>query len=120
MVFKLVSLIVSHTKVLKLYFHKCTHLLLFLSLSTVLSQQFHSHTKILTLIPFIPTPNSPYSHPYSPHSHTDSLHSYHSHPDSPHSHHSPHSVPRFPIPALQIAFSVYVYLGKYLLIPFHR
>ena len=36
------------------------------------------------------------SHPYSPHSH---LSSPYFHPDSPHSHHSPHSVPRFPIPA---------------------
>ena len=41
---------------------------------------FHSHTKILTMIPLFPTPNSP-----------------HSHPDSPHFHHSPHSVPKLPI-----------------------
>ena len=89
-----------------LYFYKCAHFLLFLSLSTVLIHQFHSYTKILTLIPLIPTLNSPHSHsdsphshPYRPHSHPDSLHSHHSHPDSPHSHHSPHSVPGFPISA---------------------
>ena len=39
----------------KLYFYKCTHFLLFLSLSTVLIHQFHSYTKIPTLIPRIPT-----------------------------------------------------------------
>ena len=42
-------------KVSKLYFYKCAHFLLFLSLSTVLVHQFHSYTKILTLIPLIPT-----------------------------------------------------------------
>ena len=112
-VFTIVSLIVSHAKVSKLYFYKCAHFLLFLSLSTVLIHQFHSYTKILTLMSFIPSPNSPHSHCYSPHSHPyfpnshpdsqhshpDSPHSHHSHPDSSHSHHSPHSVPRFPIPA---------------------
>ena len=41
--------------------------------------------------------NSPHSHHYSPHSHP-----YFSHSDL-HSLHSLHSVPRFPIPALQIA-----------------
>ena len=35
--------------------YKCTHFLLFLSLSTVIIHQFHSYTKILTLIPRIPT-----------------------------------------------------------------
>ena len=39
----------------KLYFYKCTHFLLFLSLSAVIIHQFHSYTKILTLIPLIPT-----------------------------------------------------------------
>ena len=52
--FKLVSLIISHTKVSKLNFHKCTHFLLFLSLSTVIIRQSHSYTKVLTLIPLIP------------------------------------------------------------------
>ena len=52
--FKLVSLIISHTEVSKLNFHKCTHFLLFLSLSTVIIRQSHSYTKILTLIPLIP------------------------------------------------------------------
>ena len=100
----------------KLYFCKCTHFLLFLSLSTLFIYHFHSYTKILTLSPLIPTPNfshfhpdSPHSHPcsprshpdslhfhpYSPLSHPDSLHSHHSHPDSLHSHNSypdsPHS-----------------------------
>ena len=118
-VFKLDSLIVSHTKVSKLYFYKCGHFHLFLSLSTVLIQQFHSYTKIFTLIPLISTPYSPYSHPYSSqslHFHPDSLHSHHSHPDlsdshpdssyshhshpgSRQSHHSSHSIPWFSIPA---------------------
>ena len=115
---KLVSLIVSRTKTSKLYFYKSTHFFFFLSLSTVPIHQFHSYTKILTLIPLIPTPSSPHSHPYSshshpdsPHSHPDSPHSHHSQADSPHSHHSPHSVPRFPIPAFtdsQISTHVYV------------
>ena len=35
--------------------YKCTHFLLFLSLSTVIIHQFHSYTKILTLVPRIPT-----------------------------------------------------------------
>ena len=79
----------------------------------------HSH-------PYFPHfhPYSPHSHPDSPYSHPDSPHSKprfpafhpgspHSHFDSPHPHpnfprsypdslrsdHSPHSVPRFPIPA---------------------
>ena len=113
---KLVSLIVSHTKVSKLYFYKCAHFFLFLSLSTVLIHHFHSYTKILALIPLIPSPNSQHSHPdflhshlshpgskhshhshpNSPHSFLDSLHSHHSHPDFPHSNHSHHSVPQFP------------------------
>ena len=88
-----------------------------LFLSTVVINQFHSYTKILTLISFIPTPSSLHSHPDSLHSHHNSHHSHvdspysyldshhshpdspHSHPDSPHSHHSPHSIPWFPIPA---------------------
>ena len=57
------------------------------------------NTKILTKN----HPDSPYSHPHSPHSRTDSPYSHldfqRSRPDSPCSHHSPHSVPRFPIPA---------------------
>ena len=77
--FKLVSLTVSHTKVPKQYFYKCTHSLLSLSLSTVIIHQFYSYTKILTLISLIFAPNSSRSRPYSPH--------------------SPHSVPRFPVPA---------------------
>ena len=40
--------------------------------------------------------DSPYSHPVSLHSHS---YSPYSHPDSPRYHHSPHSVPRFLIPA---------------------
>ena len=43
----------------KLYFHKCTHFLLILFLSTVLIHQYHSYTKIPTLIPFISTPIPP-------------------------------------------------------------
>ena len=81
-VFKLVSLIISHTKESKLYFYKYAHFLLFLSLSTVIIPQFHSYTKILTRVLLIPTHSS-----------------LHSHPDSPHSHHFPHSVPQFPISA---------------------
>ena len=95
----------------------------FLSLSTVIIHQFHSCTKNLTLIPFIPTPSSPHFHPDfphpshsrpdshhskldSPHSHLDSSHShpycYHCHPDSHHPHsgspqsHSNHRIPRIP------------------------
>ena len=55
------TLIVSHTKVSKLYFYKCVHIILFLSLSTCFTHQFHSYTKILTLILVIPTLNSPHS-----------------------------------------------------------
>ena len=65
---------------------------------------------IPTLIPRIPNLDSPHSHPDSLHSHPDSPHSHfdsphphpnfpRSYPDSLRSHHSPHSVPRFPIPA---------------------
>ena len=96
-VFKLVSLITSHTKVSKLYFYKCEHFLLFLSLSTVIIPQFHSYTKILTRVLLIPTHSSLHSHPDSPHSHHSHPDSSHAHPDSPHSHHFPHSVPQFPI-----------------------
>ena len=56
-VFKLVFLTVSPTKVSKLYFHKCSNFLLFLSLSTLFIHQFYAYTKILILIPFIPTPH---------------------------------------------------------------
>ena len=77
----------------------------FLSLPTVIIHQFHSYTKILTIIPFIPTPQFPVfppwipafitfppsflsSPPWSPHSHPDPPHS---HPDSPRSQpYSPH------------------------------
>ena len=120
----------------------------FLSLSTVIIHQFHSYTKIVTLISFIRTPSSPHfhpdsphSHPYSPHSHPDfphshpyslhshpdsphshsySLHSHldfphspHSHTDSPHSHHSPHSFPRFPIPAFTDNLWIFSYNDNY-------
>ena len=89
--FKLVSLIVSHTKV---------SFLLFLSLPTVFINRFHSYTKNLTLIPLIPTPNSLHSHPDSPHCHPYSPHSHpyspHFHSDSPHSHHSHTLIPRIP------------------------
>ena len=39
----------------KLYFYKCAHFLLLLSLFTVIIRQFHSYTKILTRILLIPT-----------------------------------------------------------------
>ena len=112
---------------LKLYFFKCAHFLLFLSLSTFFIYHFHSYTKILTLISLFSTPNFPcshpdsphlvpysaHSHPYSlyslpdsPHAHHSHLDSLHSHPDFPHSHHSPHSVPRFPIPTFTDSPSV--------------
>ena len=88
----------------KLYFYKCAHFLLFLSHSTFFIHHFHSHAKILTLIPLIPTPNSPHSHPDSMHSHPysshfqpDSPHCHHSHLDSPNSHpYSSHSNPDSP------------------------
>ena len=116
LVLELVFLIVSHTKVSKLYFHKCAHFFLSLSLSTFFIHHLYSYTKILTLIPLIPTPNSPHSHsfplhsypdfPHSHHSYPNSLHSHHSHhdfrhyhADSPHFNHSPHFDPRFLIPA---------------------
>ena len=54
-VFTLVSLIMSYTKVSKLYFYKCAHFLLVLSLSIVIIRQFHSFSKSLTLISLIPT-----------------------------------------------------------------
>ena len=98
-VFKLVSLIISHTKVSKLYFYKCEHFLLFLALSTVIIRQFHSYTKILTRVLLIPTHSSLHFHPDSHHSHHSHPDSPHSHPDSPHSHHFPHSAPQFPISA---------------------
>ena len=50
-ILKLVSLIVSHTKVLKLYFYKCAHFFLFLSLSTFFIHQFYFYTNVPTLIP---------------------------------------------------------------------
>ena len=49
-------------------------------------------------------PDSPYPHPCSPHFYPDSPHSHYSHPDSPHSHYSPHSVSWFSIPAFTMAF----------------
>ena len=40
----------------KLYFYKCSHFLLLSSLSIFFIHHFHSYTKILTMIPLIPTP----------------------------------------------------------------
>ena len=68
------SLILCHTKVSNLYFYKCTHFLLFLSLSTFFLHHFHAYKKILTLISLIPIPNLPHSHHYSSHFHPDSAH----------------------------------------------
>ena len=105
----------------------------FLSLSAVIIHQFHFYTKILTLIPFIPTshflafppwfssfpPWFPAFHhsfpdsPHSPHSYPDSPHSLHSHPDYPHSHHSPLSVSWFPIPAFTESGKIVFYSVKY-------
>ena len=91
-----------------LHFFKKHTVSCFLSLSTIIIPQFHSYTKIVTLISFIRTPSSPHFHPDSPHSHPDSAHSHsdspHSHPDfhhfypnSSHSHrYSPHSHPDSP------------------------
>ena len=64
----------------------------------------HSHPDSLHSQPHsLHSPHSQHSHPDSPHSHPDfppsHLDSPRSHPDSPRSYHSPHSVPRFPIPA---------------------
>ena len=102
----MVSLIVSLTKVSKVYFYKCAHFLSYLFLSSFFVYQLHSYTKLLSVISLISTPNYLHSYPYSlyshsdfPHSHPDSSHSHHSHPDSPHFHHSPHSIPQFPIPS---------------------
>ena len=53
---KLFFLIVSRTSV-KLFSYKCAHFLLFLFLSTLFIHQFYSYTKILILIPLIPTPH---------------------------------------------------------------
>ena len=58
-VLKSISLVASHAKVPKLYFYKCAHFLLFLTLSTIFIYHFHSYTKIITLISLIATPNSP-------------------------------------------------------------
>ena len=58
-VLKSISLVASHAKVSKLYFYKCAHFLLFLTLSTIFIYHFHSYTKIITLISIIATPNSP-------------------------------------------------------------
>ena len=91
----------------KPYFYKFAHFFLFLSLTTVVIHQFHSYTKILTLVPLIRTPSFPdshhshldssHSHPDFHPSHSDSLHSLHSHPDSHHSHpDSPHFHPDSP------------------------
>ena len=80
----------------------------FLSLFSVIIHQFHSYTKNVTLIPFIPTPSSPHLHPDFSHSHPDSPHS---HPYSPHSYLIPRisiipfiSFPNSPFRLLQIAF----------------
>ena len=71
----------------------------------------HSHPDFLHSDPDSPhSPHSQLFQSHSLHSHPDSMHSHpvswlshpgslRSHPDSPRSHHSPHSVPRFPIPA---------------------
>ena len=81
-----------------LHYNKKHTVSCFLSLFSVIIHQFHSYTKNVTVIPFIPTPSFPHSQPDSHHSHPDSLHSHpdslHSHPYSPHSHlDSPHSHP---------------------------
>ena len=88
-----------------LHYNKKHTVSCFLSLPTVIIHQFHSYTKILTIIPFIPTPQFPVfppwipafitfppwflsSPPWSPYSHPDPPHS---HPDSPRSQpYSPH------------------------------
>ena len=97
-VFKLVSLIISHTEVSKLYFY--FYFLLFLSLSTVTIHQFCAVRKFSAWFPSFP--------PWSPHSHPNFPHCHHSHPDSPALPSFPPlfplfplfpSVPRFPIPA---------------------
>ena len=96
-VLKSISLVASHAKVSKLYFYKCAHFLLFLTLSTIFI--YHS-TPIQRLSPWFPSlplpiPPFPAFPPYFPRSDTDSPHSHHSHPDflhfhpdCPHSHHS--------------------------------
>ena len=88
-----------------LHYNKKHTVSCFLSLFSVIIHQFHSYTKNVTVIPFIPTPSFPHSQPDSHHSHPDSLRSHpdsphshpfslHSHPDSPHSHpYSLHSHP---------------------------
>ena len=80
-----------------LHYNKKHTISCFLSLSTVIIRQFHSYTKILTLILFIPTPSSPHSHPDSQHFPHSNPHSHHFYPDSLHSHpdfhNSPHDSP---------------------------
>ena len=74
-----------------LHYNKKHTVSCFLSLFSVIIHQFHSYTKNLTLISFIPTPSFPHSQ----------LDSYHSHPDFPHSHPDPlHFHPYSPHPAL--------------------
>ena len=105
-----VSLTVSHTKTSKLYFYKCAHFLLSLSLwhsplFPAFQPWFLAFSPLFpafpTWFPVFPAHSTHSQHP--PHSHPDSLHSHpdspHSHPDSLHSYDSPHSILRFPIPA---------------------
>ena len=60
--FKLVSLIISHTKVSKLNFHKCTHFLLFLSLSTVIIRRLRRFSPLFPSFPSFPSFCSPIFH----------------------------------------------------------
>ena len=50
-----------------LHYNKKHTVSCFLSLFSVIIHQFHSYTKNVTLIPFIPTPSSPHLHPDSHH-----------------------------------------------------
>ena len=81
-----------------LHYNKKHTVSCFLSLPTVIIHQFHSYTKILTIIPFIPTPSFPYSRPESPHL-------LHFHPDSYHPHPDlriPTLIPRIPTLILRV------------------
>ena len=60
----------------KLYFYKSHITFYFYPSPHFFFHHFHSYTKILTLIPFIPTPNSLHSHPASPHFHSYFPHSH--------------------------------------------
>ena len=110
-VLKLVSLVLSYVKVSKLYFYKCVHFLLVLTLTTFFIKHFHledshpdfphSHHQFTTfpswftafssLFPIFPPlfptfqPWFPAFPPLFPVCHSDSPHSHHSHPDSLHS-----------------------------------